>query len=210
VTWQFSTPAVIARETTAQIVGPIVAALVGGPRVVGRDHLAGLDGPFLICPNHSSHLDVSTLRLALGRRRRQRLAAAAAEDYFFAGHRTRAFFAAWLGGFAFRRQGANPQSVGEIERLLASGWSVLIFPEGTRSRDGEMAPFKPGIGLVATRTGRPVVPVRIVGLHDVLAPGRLIPRPRRVEVRFGEPLTARAEEDARGFTARLEAAVRAL
>ncbi len=210
MTWQFSTPAVIARETTAQLVGPIVAALVGGPRVVGREHLAGLDGPFLICPNHSSHLDVSTLRLALGRQRRWRLAAAAAEDYFFTGHRTRAFFAAWLGGFAFRRQGANPQSVAEIERLLASGWSVLIFPEGTRSRDGEMAPFKPGIGLLATRTGRPVVPVRIVGLHDVLAPGRVIPRRRRVEVRFGEPLTAAAGEEARAFTARLESAVRAL
>ena len=203
MTWQFSRPAVIARETTAQLVGPLVAALVGGPRVVGRDHLATLEGPFLISPNHTSHLDVSTLRLALGRRRRRRLAAAAAEDYFFAGHRTRAFLAAWLGGFAFRRQGANPQSVADIERLLASGWSVVLFPEGTRSRTGEMAPFKPGIGLLATRTGRPVVPVRIVGLHEVLAPGRRIPRPRRVDVRFCEPLTSQAGEDARGFTARL-------
>ena len=210
MTWQFSTPAVIARETTAQLVGPFVAALVGGPRVVGRDHLDEVRGPFLIAPNHSSHLDVSTLRLALGPARRRRLAAAAAEDYFFTGHRTRAFLAHWLGGFAFRRQGANPQSIGEIARLLESGWSVLIFPEGTRSRTGEMAPFKPGIGLVATRTGRPVVPVRIVGLHDVLAPGRRIPRPRRVEVRFGRPLTAGAGEDARSFTARLEAVVRGL
>jgi 1-acyl-sn-glycerol-3-phosphate acyltransferase len=210
MSWQFSTPAVIAREATAQLVGPFVSAIVGGPRVAGRENLAALDGPFLICPNHSSHLDVSTLRLALGPRRRRRLAAAAAEDYFFTGHRWLAFLAAWLGGFAFRRHGANPQSVAEIARLLSSGWSVLIFPEGTRSRTGEIAPFKPGIGLVATRTGRPVVPVRIVGLHDVLAPGRLLPRPGRVEVRFGEPLHARPGEDARAFTTRLEAAVHAL
>ena len=210
MSWQFSTPAVIARETTAQLVGPLVAALVGGPRVVGRERLTGLDGPFLISPNHTSHLDVSTLRLALGPRRRRRLAAAAAEDYFFQGRRSRGFLAHWLGGFAFRRQGANPRSVGEIERLLAAGWSVLIFPEGTRSRSGEMGPFKPGIGLIATRTGRPVVPVRIVGLHDILAPGRRLPRRGQAEVRFGSPLRAEPGEDARQFTARLEAAVRAL
>jgi 1-acyl-sn-glycerol-3-phosphate acyltransferase len=210
MTWQFSTPAVVARETTARIVGPFVAALVGGPRVVGREHLADLDGPFLICPNHSSHLDVSTLRLALGRRHRRRLAAAAAEDYFFTGNRSRSFLAAWLGGFAFRRRGPNAESIAEIDRLLNAGWSVLIFPEGTRSRSGEMAPFKPGIGLVATRTGRPVIPVRIRGLHGVLAPGRRLPRRGRVVVHFGEPLRAQSGEGAREFTARLEAAVRGL
>ena len=210
MTWQFSLPAIVARETTAQLVGPLVSAIVGGPRVVGREHLAGLEGPFLICPNHSSHLDVSTLRLALGPRRRRRLAAAAAEDYFFTGRRSRAFLAAWLGGFAFRRHGANPQSVAEIERLLSTGWSVLIFPEGTRSRSGEMAPFKPGIGLIATRTGRPVVPVRIVGLHAVLGPGHRLPRPGHVEVRFGRPIRALPGEDARAFTARLQSAVEVL
>jgi 1-acyl-sn-glycerol-3-phosphate acyltransferase len=210
MSWQFSTPAVIARETTAQVVGPLVKALVGGPRVVGREHLDSVRGPFLICPNHSSHLDVSTLRLALGVRHRRRLAAAAAEDYFFTGHRTRSFLAAWLGGFAFRRRGANPESIAEIVRLLDRGWSVLIFPEGTRSRTGEIAPFKPGIGLIATRSGRPVIPVRIDGLHEVLAPGKRVPRRRRVEVRFGEPLVAQPGEDARTFTARLEAAVRGL
>jgi 1-acyl-sn-glycerol-3-phosphate acyltransferase len=210
VTWQFTTPAVIVRETTARLVGPAVAALVGGPRAIGREHVDRVEVPFLICPNHSSHLDVSTLRLALGRRHRRRLAAAAAEDYFFSGHRSRAFLAAWLGGFAFRRRGAGPGSIAEIDRLLNAGWSVLLFPEGTRSRSGEIAAFKPGIGLVATRTGRPVIPVRIVGLHDVLAPGRRLPHRGRVEVRFGPALRAEAGEGPREFAARLEAAVRSL
>ncbi len=210
MTWQFSTPAVLARETTARLVGPFVAALVGGPRVTGREHLDRVDGPFLICPNHSSHLDVSTLRIALGRRHRRRLAAAAAEDYFFTGHRSRGFLAAWLGGFAFRRQGANPASFAEIDRLLTSGWSVLLFPEGTRSRSGEIATFKPGIGLVAIRTSRPVIPVRIRGLHEVLGPGQRLPRRGQVEVRFGEALRANGGEGPREFAARLERAVRAL
>ena len=210
MSWQFSRPAVVARETTARLVGPFVAGLVGGPRTIGREHLDAVDGPFLICPNHSSHLDVSTLRLALGRRHRRRLAAAAAEDYFFTGHRARAFLAAWLGGFAFRRRGANPGSLAEIDRLLDRGWSVLVFPEGTRSRDGAVATFKPGIGLIAARTGRPVIPVRIIGLHEVLAPGRRLPRRAPVEVRFGPPLRAEHGEGPRDFAARLEAAVRAL
>ena len=207
--WQLSRPAIVARETTARLVGPAVSAVIGGPRVAGREHLAGLEPPFLVCPNHTSHLDVSTLRLALGPRLRRRLAAAAADDYFFARHRFRSFIAAWLGGVAFRR-GVSPESIAGVERLLAAGWGVILFPEGTRSRSGELAPFKPGIGLLATRTGVPVVPVRIDGLHGVLPPGSMRPHRGQVEVRFGAPLRALAGEDPRAFAARLEAAVRSL
>jgi 1-acyl-sn-glycerol-3-phosphate acyltransferase len=207
--WQLSRPAIVARETTARLVGPAVSAVIGGPAVLGREHLAGIEPPFLVCPNHTSHLDVSTLRLALGPRLRRRLAAAAADDYFFERHRFRSFIAAWLGGVAFRR-GVSPESIAGVERLLAAGWGVILFPEGTRSRTGTLATFKPGIGLLATRTGVPVVPVRIDGLHAVLPPGRLRPRRGRVQVRFGEPLRAVPDEDARAFSARLEAAVRSL
>ncbi len=207
--WQLSRPAIVARETTARLVGPAVSAVIGGPRVVGREHLAGLEPPFILCPNHTSHLDVSTLRLALGPRLRRRLAAAAADDYFFARHRFRAFIAAWLGGVAFRR-GVSPESIAGVERLLAGGWGVILFPEGTRSRDGSLAAFKPGVGLLATRTGVPVVPVRIDGLHAILPPGSVRPRRGQVEVRFGAPLRAEPGEDARAFAARLEAAVRTL
>jgi 1-acyl-sn-glycerol-3-phosphate acyltransferase len=207
--WQLSRPAIVARETTARLVGPAVSAVIGGPRVIGREHLDGIEPPFLICPNHTSHLDVSTLRLALGPHLRRRLAAAAADDYFFARRRFRSFIAAWLGGVAFRR-GVSPESIAGVERLLAGGWGVILFPEGTRSRSGELASFKPGVGLLATRTGVPVVPVRIDGLHAILPPGQVRPRRGHVEVRFGAPLRALPDEDARAFTARLETAVRSL
>jgi 1-acyl-sn-glycerol-3-phosphate acyltransferase len=187
----------------------MIAWLLGGPRVTGHENLSGVDGPFLICPNHSSHFDFSALRLALGPRHRRRLAAAAAADYFTV-NRFRWFLAAWLGSFPFRRTGMGRDSIEAVEALLSDGWSVLIFPEGTRSRTGEIARFKPGVGLVATRTGRPVVPVRILGIDRVLPAGARRPRRAMVEVRFGQPLRATAGEDARSFTARLEAAVRAL
>jgi 1-acyl-sn-glycerol-3-phosphate acyltransferase len=208
--WQFSAPATIAREITARLFGPIVSWLVGGPRVFGAEHLAELSEPVLICPTHASHFDFSTLRLALGPKYRRRLAPAVAADYFTVS-RARWFFAAWLGAFPFdrKRRGAT-ESFAAAERLLAAGWSVLIFPEGTRSRDGSMAPFKPGAGLLAVRSGRQVLPVRIAGTDQVLRPGSRIPHRARVEVRFGAPLVALPNEDARAFTARLESAVRDL
>ncbi len=208
--WQFTLPAVAARETTAWLFGPLVAWLLRGPAVTGAEHLRELEGPAIICPTHASHFDFSALRLALRSRRRWRLAAAAAADYF-AASRPRWFVAAWLGSFAFNRSGRGGlDSIRAAEELLAAGWNVLVFPEGTRSLTGSIGSFHPGAGLLAVRTGRQVLPVRILGTAAVLPKGARWPRRAAVEVRFGTPLRAAPDEDPRTFTARLEAAVRAL
>ena len=55
--WQFSRPAIVAREITALLIGPFVRWFLEGPRVVGREHLVALEGPSLICPTHASHFD---------------------------------------------------------------------------------------------------------------------------------------------------------
>ena len=208
--WQFTRPAIVAREATARTVGPILGWFIRGPKVVGCEHLEDLDEPVIICPTHASHFDFSALRLALGPRHRRRLAPAVAADYFQSSRR-RWLFAAWLGAFPFNRSGrGGAQSFVAAEALLREGWSVLIFPEGTRSRTGQIGPFLPGAGLLAVRTGRPVLPVRIVGIHAVLPPGARRPHRAAVEVRFGPVLHAEPDEDPRRFTERLEAAVHAL
>lgn len=207
--WQFSPLAVFAREVTAILFGPVLSYYIRGPVVVGAEHLAEIDGPALFCPTHASHFDVSALRLAIGRRHRRRLSAAAAADYFLA-NRTRWFFAAWLGAFPFNRHGRGNDSFQMASGLLAAGWNVLVFPEGTRSQTGQIAPFHPGIGLLAARTGRQVMPVRIIGAAAVLPKGATWPRRSQVEVHFGAPLRAAPGEDPRAFTARLEATVLAL
>ena len=67
--------------------------------------------------------------------------------------------------------------------------NLILFPEGTRSRDGEIQTFKRGAGLFAVDLGVPIVPAHIDGAHNVLAKGNLMPRPGPVAVRFGEPIT---------------------
>jgi 1-acyl-sn-glycerol-3-phosphate acyltransferase len=207
--WQFSSAACFAREVTARIVGPFLGYCLGGPKVIGVEHLADLETPSIICPTHASHFDFSAIRLALGPRHRRRLAAAAAADYFTIS-RTRWFFAAWLGSFAFRRTGQGRDSFAAASGLLDAGWNLLIFPEGTRSTTGEIGPFRPGAGLLAVHTGRQVLPARIVGIAAVLPKGASRPHRALVEVRFGAPMRALPGENAREFTARLEAVVRAL
>jgi 1-acyl-sn-glycerol-3-phosphate acyltransferase len=156
--WQFSRPAIVAREITARLIGPFIGWFLVGPRVVGAEHLAALEGPSLICPSHASHFDFSALRLALGPAHRRRLTAAAAADYF-ATKRSRWLIAAWLGAFAFNRTGRGADSIAAAEGLLAAGWHVVLFPEGTRTMTGDINPFQPGIGLLARHTGRQVLPV---------------------------------------------------
>ena len=207
--WQFSRPAIIAREITALLFGPIVGWFLCGPRVIGREHIAALDGPSLIAPTHASHFDFSAIRLALGPRQRRRITAAAAADYF-ATKKTRWFAAAWLGAFAFNRTGRGADSIAAAEGLLAAGWHLVMFPEGTRTMTGDINPFQPGIGLLARHTGRQVLPIRIVGIRQVLPKGGRRPHRHPVEVRIGAPIRALPGEDARAFTARLEAIVRAL
>lgn len=86
---------------------------------------------------------------------------------------------------------------------------MLIFPEGTRSIDGNIGTFRPGVGLLAIEAGCQVVPVRIRGTADALPKGRWRPRRAAVSVTFGAPLRPKPGESARDFTARLEATVRA-
>jgi 1-acyl-sn-glycerol-3-phosphate acyltransferase len=207
--WQFSPVACLAREVTARVVGPFLGYVLRGPKVTGGQHLDELELPAIICPTHASHFDFSAMRLALGPRVRRRLSAAAAADYFTAS-RKRWFFAAWLGSFAFKRTGQGDDSFAIAAGLLDMGWNVLIFPEGTRSRTGEIAPFHGGAALLAMRTGHQVLPVRIVGIAAVLPKGARRPHRAPVEVRFGAPMRPLPGEHTRDFNARLEAVVRAL
>jgi 1-acyl-sn-glycerol-3-phosphate acyltransferase len=93
--------------------------------------------------------------------------------------------------------------------LVEDRWSILIFPEGERSRTGEIGPFFPGVGMIALRLRVPVVPVRLRGTGRVLPRTAMWPRPGRVETAFGAPLEP-VEESYSAFARRVEDAVRKL
>jgi 1-acyl-sn-glycerol-3-phosphate acyltransferase len=74
-----------------------------------------------------------------------------------------------------------------LERLLAGG-AIILFPEGTRSRDGRLQPARSGIGLTVIKSAAPVIPVRVFGTFDAYGPHSRFPRPRRLVVKYGEPM----------------------
>ena len=115
---------------------PAFRALFAPFEVSGLEHLQAVDGPVIFAANHASHLDAPAVVAALPRARRRSLIVAAAEDYFYGSRVRRLLLNSTLSAYPFRRAGDPRWSLARTEELLASGRSVLLFPEGTRSPDG--------------------------------------------------------------------------
>jgi 1-acyl-sn-glycerol-3-phosphate acyltransferase len=187
-----------------------LAAALAPTQVVGLDRLAGFDGPCVIVANHSSHADTMVIGNALPARIRRRLVVGAAADYFFTNLVTSTVSTVLVGAIPIDRDRVSRSTLDLCHRLLGEGWSLLLYPEGGRSPDGAMSDFKPGAAWIARRAGVPVLPVHVRGTFDVLPKGRSVPHRAPVTVTFGELMTIADGEDARAFSARIEAAVAAL
>ena len=98
-------------------------------------------------------------------------------------------------------------------RLISEGWCILIFPEGERTEEGEIRPFQPGVGMMASRLAVPVVPLRLEGVDRILHQSWRMARPGRARIKFGAPLRLNRDNDGDDYPSlarRVEAAVRAL
>lgn len=166
-----------------------------------RLHVTGLDACLealeegcVVVMNHASHLDTAALLTALPASVREHTAVAAASDYFFDSWWRGTGTAIAFGTVPIDRKGGRPsRTPGE---LLRQGWSVVVFPEGTRSKDGWTAPFRVGAAHLAIGADVPVVPVAVRGSFLAMPRGRSWPvrgRPR-VSLSFGRPLHAVSEE----------------
>jgi 1-acyl-sn-glycerol-3-phosphate acyltransferase len=160
--------------------------------------------------NHHSHVDSPLLLTSIPEPWRHKVFVGAAADYFFTNPVTSAASALALNAIPIERTGVSRRSVGHAEALMADGWSLVLFPEGGRSPDGWGQPHKGGAAWLAERTGAPVVPVHIAGTGRILPKGAKKLTPGRTIVTFGSPLRCGDGEDARGFAARIEAALAAL
>ena len=113
---------------------------------------------------------------------------AAAKDYFFESMPRAALASIVVNALPFNRETSIRQSLGLCQRLLDTAGNVLIlFPEGTRSPSGELGEFKPGIGLLLAGTDIPVVPCYLHGAYAALPKGKIVPRPRKIELTIGQP-----------------------
>ena len=150
------------------------------------------------------------MRAVLPASRRDRLAIAAAADTFFDGNPLGPVVALGQGAVPFGRTADVRASLERIADLVNEGWSVMIFPEGTRARDGHLGAMRSGIGLLATDLAVPVIPVHIDGAWEILPPGSRLPRRRRdghVSVRFGAPIHVERGSSVQAATDRIGRAI---
>lgn len=155
--------------------------------VIGAEHLP-VDKSFIMIANHASHLDVLCLLSALPLRKLHRAFPAAAQDYFFINLPRLAIAAIIVNALPFGRRGNIRHSLELCRSLLENSGNILIiFPEGTRTKNGQMQDFKPGIGLLAAGTQIPIVPCYLAGAFEAWPKGKILPRPRKLRLQIGKP-----------------------
>ncbi len=178
------------------------------PTVEGRDHLDGLTPPVMFVANHASHMDTPLMLCSLPKAWRQRTAVAAAADYFFDVWWRAATTALVFNTFPIERTGGK-RATETARRLVEEGWNLVVYPEGTRSRDGWMGRVRHGAARLCIEYDVPAVPVALRGTFAAMPRGRSWPLPGRpsVSVRFGEPIRPHPDEDFRAMTRRLQQAL---
>ena len=160
-----------------------------------------LSGPVILAANHASYLDPPLVGAGL----RRDINYLARENLF------EVPVLGWIlrrwNSVPVDREGGGARGLKAIlERLLAGG-AIILFPEGTRSKDGRLQPARSGIGLTVIKSTAPVVPVRVFGTYEAYGRHLRVPRPKRVAVKYGRPLNfAELRAEARSCSkARLKA-----
>lgn len=153
----------------------------------GREHLPER-GPFIVVANHTSHVDTGVLLAALGGHATSTHPTAAA-DYWFRRPAVAWAMHATMGGIPFDRRRRNvARALALPAQVLRNGRSLIFYPEGTRSPDGTLQPFRSTVGLLALAAAVPIVPAHVVGAAQALPKGRAMIIHRPVHVRFGAPI----------------------
>ena len=167
--------------------------------------------PCIVVANHSSHLDALVLLLSLPIAWRKDACPLAAGDVFFPGPLRAILSATFLSALpVWRGKGGRHQWESYRRNLVEKKQVYILFPEGMRSSDGALLPFKSGWARLVCQLPEvvPIVPCHITGAHEALAKGRCLPRPRKITIRIGAPLLPGPLEDKRQSWDELTATVR--
>jgi long-chain acyl-CoA synthetase len=193
--------------------------IMAHPKIVGRDNLRGIDGPFLISCNHVTYIDVGFALIALPPRVRHKLAVGMWGEMLWEMWRPpqawsplvrlayRAGYylvVALFNVFPLPQQSGVRESFAYAGESVDRGYSVLVYPEGVRTPDGKPSPFRSGVGMLASRLAVPVVPMRIDGLYQMKIAGNKIARPGDLTVIIGKPMSFPPETPAEEITNQIE------
>jgi len=184
----------------------------------GLENLKNVQPPVIFAANHQSYMDVPALLSAMPARWRYRTAPAMRKEFFEAHFHGRSFANSlnyYLAALFFNAFPIPQREPGALATLRYMGelandqWCVLTFPEGKMTRQGEIAPFQPGVGMIAAKLGIPVVPIRIEGMDRVLNQTSKMARMSRVRIAFGAPIELQGD-DYSASAKQVEDSVRAL
>jgi len=201
--WALRWPITWVRFTCHYLLVRPAIVLLGKPCVEGRENLRNLPGPFLVISNHIDDVDVGFVQYALPFRLRHRLATATGGEALEILRTPKP--GRWWGGriydrvkwflgvsllnlFPLPRGAGFRNSFAYAGQCVDRGYSVLVFPEGHHTTDGELRPFRAGVGLLTNQLSIPVVPVRIDGLFEVKQAGKKFAKPGTIRLRIGKPI----------------------
>jgi len=201
--WALRWPATWLRLAAHYLLARPAVFLLGWPRVAGRENLRGVRGPLLVVSNHIADVDVGFIQTALPARIRHKLATATGGEALEM-LRSPAADRAWLGRiydraqwtlgvallnlFPLPRQSGFRKSFAYAGEAVDRGYSVLVFPEGKHTEDGQLCPFRTGVGLLANNLRIPILPMRIDGLFEIKKAGKKFAAPGKIQVRIGKPV----------------------
>lgn len=148
--------------------------------------LAAQSRPLIVVFNHTSYLDVPVVGLCLGVKLIRRVIMPGKKELF--AHPLLAWFMRQGGAIPLNRDAADTQTVRTLLRALQAGRTIIMSPEGTRSPDGTVQPFKSGFVKLAHRSGALILPVGIRGAYAALPRATRIPRLRKITVVVGTPV----------------------
>jgi long-chain acyl-CoA synthetase len=184
--------------------------ILAAPRVKGRENLRGLRGPVLVVSNHVTYIDIGWILAALPARFRHRLATAMDGERLSKMRRPpkemnflqrivkrlNYFLVVGLFNvFPLPTESGFRRSFSFVGDLADRDWSILIFPEGITTPDGQLLAFQAGIGLLAAQLNLPVVPIRLAGLFDLRQAERRTARPGHIRVTIGAPVRFTPDQD---------------
>jgi 1-acyl-sn-glycerol-3-phosphate acyltransferase len=203
--WTRRYPARLVRAVLLDNVTRPLAHIVASPEVRGDEVLELVEAPAIYVANHASHIDTGLLLSVLPAPVRHKTVVAAAADHFFDRRWKAHLWSLVLAAIPIERHKVNRKSAQDTAALLRDGWNLIIFPEGGRTHDGWFGAMRGGAAYLATRTGRPVVPVHIDGTYRIWPRGGTRLRRSPTRITFGTPIMAAEGEAARTFEARIDA-----